>query len=69
MTTPSHLSDVWFKVTDLQVESGQGCWVTTVDGTEYLDFAAGIAVVSTGQATPTWSMRSSVRRSASSTRR
>jgi 4-aminobutyrate aminotransferase len=52
MTTPSHLSDVWFKVTDLQVESGHGCWVTTVDGTEYLDFSAGIAVVSTGHCHP-----------------
>jgi 4-aminobutyrate aminotransferase len=52
MTTPSHLSEVWFKVTDLQVESGHGCWVTTVDGTEYLDFTAGIAVVSTGHCHP-----------------
>ncbi len=48
----SHLSDVWFRVTDLQVVSGQGCWVTTVDGTEYLDFAAGIAVTSTGHCHP-----------------
>ena len=52
MTTPSHLSDVWFSVTDLQVESGRGCWVTTTDGTEYLDFSAGIAVVSTGHCHP-----------------
>jgi 4-aminobutyrate aminotransferase len=52
MTTPSHLSEVWFKVTDLQVESGHGCWVTTVDGTDYLDFSAGIAVVSTGHCHP-----------------
>ncbi len=52
MTTPSHLSDVWFSVTDLQVESGRGCWVTTVDGSEYLDFSAGIAVVSTGHCHP-----------------
>ena len=52
MTTPSHLSEVWFEVTDLQVESGHGCWVTTVDGTEYLDFSAGIAVVSTGHCHP-----------------
>ncbi len=52
MTTPSHLSSVWFSVTDLQVESGRGCWVTTVDGAEYLDFSAGIAVVSTGHCHP-----------------
>jgi 4-aminobutyrate aminotransferase len=48
----SHLSDVWFSVTDLQVASGQGSWVTTVDGTEYLDFTAGIAVTSTGHCHP-----------------
>jgi 4-aminobutyrate aminotransferase len=48
----SHLSQVWFSVTDLQVASGRGSWVTTTDGTEYLDFSAGIAVVSTGHAHP-----------------
>jgi 4-aminobutyrate aminotransferase len=34
------------------VTSGRGCWVTAVDGEEYLDFAAGIAVNSTGHAHP-----------------
>ncbi len=48
----SHLSNVWFKVTDLQVASGQGSRVTTTDGREYLDFAAGIAVNSTGHSHP-----------------
>jgi 4-aminobutyrate aminotransferase len=48
----SHLSGVWFKVTDLRVASGKGCRVTTVDGEEYLDFAAGIAVTSTGHSHP-----------------
>jgi len=48
----SHLSNVWFKVTDLQVTHGRGCRVTTVNGDEYLDFAAGIAVNSTGHAHP-----------------
>jgi 4-aminobutyrate aminotransferase len=43
---------VWFKVTDLEVASGRGCRVTTVDGHEYLDFAAGIAVNSTGHCHP-----------------
>jgi 4-aminobutyrate aminotransferase len=43
---------VWFKVTDLEVVSGRGCRVTTVDGDEYLDFAAGIAVNSTGHSHP-----------------
>lgn len=48
----SNLSNVWFKVTDLEVASGRGCRVTTVDGHEYLDFAAGIAVNSTGHCHP-----------------
>jgi len=48
----SNLSKVWFKVTDLHVASGRGCRVTTVDGHEYLDFAAGIAVNSTGHCHP-----------------
>ena len=48
----SHLSNVWFKVTDLQVVSGSGCRVTTADGHDYLDFAAGIAVNSTGHCHP-----------------
>lgn len=48
----SHLSNVWFKVTDLQVATGRGCRVTTADGHEYLDFAAGIAVNSTGHCHP-----------------
>src|SRR5215207_1292654 len=48
----THLSGVWFKVTSLQVASGRGCRVTTVEGEEYLDFAAGIAVNSTGHCHP-----------------
>lgn len=50
--TRSHLAPVWFQVTDLQVVSGEGCWVTTVDGRRYLDFTAGIAVASTGHSHP-----------------
>ena len=48
----SHLSNVWFKLTDLEVASGRGSRVTTVEGYEYLDFAAGIAVNSTGHCHP-----------------
>ena len=48
----SHLSDVWFRTTDLEVVSGSGCMVRTADGEEYLDFTAGIAVVSTGHCHP-----------------
>jgi 4-aminobutyrate aminotransferase len=50
---PSSLADVWFKVTDLEVESGSGALVTTVDGTEYLDFTSGIGVANTGHCHPT----------------
>ena len=48
----SHLSDVWFSVTDLDVASGSGCVVTTTGGEQYLDFSAGIAVTSTGHCHP-----------------
>ena len=48
----SHLSNVWFKVTDLSVASGRGCRVTTVDGHEYLDFAGGLGTISTGHCHP-----------------
>jgi 4-aminobutyrate aminotransferase len=48
----SHLSNVWFKVSDLEIASGRGCRVTTVDGHEYLDFTAGIATNSTGHCHP-----------------
>lgn len=34
------------------LESGRGCWVTDVDGREYLDFLAGIAVNALGHAHP-----------------
>jgi 4-aminobutyrate aminotransferase len=49
---PSHLAPVWFSVTDLEVVSGSGSWVTTTDGSRYLDFSSGIAVTSTGHAHP-----------------
>jgi 4-aminobutyrate aminotransferase len=48
----SHLAPVWFSVTDLDVVTGHGSWVTTADGTEYLDFTCGIAVTSTGHCHP-----------------
>lgn len=48
----SHLSDVWFRTTDLEVVSGSGCTVTTADGEQYLDFTAGIAVAGTGHCHP-----------------
>ncbi len=37
---------------DLTFERGDGCWLTTVEGERYLDFGAGIAVVSLGHSHP-----------------
>jgi 4-aminobutyrate aminotransferase len=48
----SHLADVWFELTDLQVERGSGAVITTTDGTDYLDLTSGIGVVNTGHCHP-----------------
>lgn len=48
----SHLAPVWYKVTDLEVVSGAGSWVTTTGGDRYLDLTSGIAVTSTGHSHP-----------------
>src|SRR5216684_2796101 len=34
------------------MDRGSGCWVTDVDGNRFLDFTAGIAVVTTGHSHP-----------------
>lgn len=36
----------------LAVASGEGCWITDVDGNQFLDFCAGIAVCTTGHSHP-----------------
>ena len=48
----THLSQVWFELTDLQVAHGAGAVITTVDGTDYLDLTSGIGVVNTGHCHP-----------------
>jgi len=48
----SHLSGVWSKATDLQIERGAGCRVIDANGQEYLDFTAGIGAASTGHSHP-----------------
>ncbi len=48
----ANLSNVWTKLTDLEIASGEGSWVTTTRGERYLDFVAGIAVNSTGHSHP-----------------
>lgn len=47
-----NLADVWFHLTDLEVATGSGATVTTVDGTDYLDLSSGIGVVNTGHSHP-----------------
>ena len=37
---------------DLTFDHGEGAWLTTTDGTRYLDFGSGIAVISLGHAHP-----------------
>jgi 4-aminobutyrate aminotransferase len=48
----THLADVWFELTDLQVSHGAGAVVTTTDGVEHLDLTSGIGVVNTGHCHP-----------------
>ncbi|MCF2528736.1 aspartate aminotransferase family protein [Yinghuangia soli] len=52
VTPAATLSGVWSRITQLNVVSGSGAWVETVEGERYLDFTAGIAVCSTGHAHP-----------------
>lgn len=47
-----YLSPALAKSTDLVVESGEGCYMTTVDGVKYLDFVQGIAVNVLGHSHP-----------------
>jgi 4-aminobutyrate aminotransferase len=47
-----YLSPVWFHASDVDVVRGEGSWVYTSNGDKYLDFTAGIAVVSTGHCHP-----------------
>ena len=52
VTTGSHLSGVWSRITEIDVARGVGCRVIDVNGHEYLDFTAGIGAASTGHAHP-----------------
>lgn len=48
----AHLSGVWAKATDLQIERGMGIRVIDVNGHEYLDFTGGLGAASTGHSHP-----------------
>lgn len=47
-----YLSPALAKATDLIMESGKGCYMTDVNGDEYLDFVQGIAVNALGHCHP-----------------
>ena len=46
------LSPVLSRFHELEISHGKGCYLTSIDGTEYLDFGSGIAVTSTGHCHP-----------------
>ena len=48
----SHISPVWSRITNLMIERGEGCYVYTTDGEQYLDFTSGIGVTNTGHSHP-----------------
>ena len=48
----SHLAPVWFHVTDLVMDRGEGACVWDTEGTRYLDFTSGIGVTNTGHCHP-----------------
>jgi 4-aminobutyrate aminotransferase len=48
----SHLSEVWFELSGLEVSHGAGAVITTTDGVDYLDLTSGIGVVNTGHCHP-----------------
>ena len=48
----THIAPVWFRVTDLTVERGEGAYVWDASGIRYLDFTCGISVTNTGHCHP-----------------
>ena len=47
-----YLSPVFAKQTDLVMKSGEGCYLTDINGERYLDFVQGIAVNALGHNFP-----------------
>jgi 4-aminobutyrate aminotransferase len=48
----SVIPSVWSRITNLEVERGEGAWLITRDGQRYLDYSSGIGVTNTGHAHP-----------------
>ena len=51
---PDHsvVPPVWGRITNLDVDRGEGSWLITRDGERYLDYSSGIGVANTGHAHP-----------------
>jgi 4-aminobutyrate aminotransferase len=51
---PDHavVPPVWGRITNLDVDRGEGSWLITRDGDRYLDYTSGIGVTNTGHAHP-----------------
>jgi len=51
---PDHavVPSVWGRITNLDVDRGEGSWLITRDGERYLDYSSGIGVANTGHAHP-----------------
>lgn len=55
---PSHFPDhgavppVWSRITNIEVDRGEGSWLITPTGERYLDYSSGIGVTNTGHAHP-----------------
>jgi 4-aminobutyrate aminotransferase len=47
-----HIAPVWYRITDILVERGEGAYVFDTDGNRYLDFTSGIGVTNTGHCHP-----------------
>jgi 4-aminobutyrate aminotransferase len=43
---------VWGRITNLDIDRGEGSWLITRDGERYLDYSSGIGVTNTGHAHP-----------------
>ena len=51
---PDHgvVPPVWSRITNIEVDRGEGSWLVTPSGKRYLDYSSGIGVTSTGHAHP-----------------
>ena len=51
---PDHsvIPPVWSRITNIEVERGEGSWLITPTGERYLDYSSGIGVTNTGHAHP-----------------